>query len=253
MKKSRKDHIYEVLSDFSRGLHVRDIAKELAERNFERGISQDDLINKISGALSVDINKYKSKSRFRRVPNNKGGYKQGFYKIKREKKTIADVTIGEMGGAEDGAEGVSNLYTGKAGEFAVLSELLFHGFNASLMSVDQGIDIVASKNDQFFHIQVKTANLKKGNFTTSISRKQFNRYRDVRTFYVLVLRYSVHGKTRSNFIVLSSADIEKFIETGVIGKNDILGLSIRVDKNRLILNNKDSSIDFHLNRFSSIN
>lgn len=39
-----------------------------------------------------------------------------------------------------------------------MSELLFFGFNASAMTVDDGIDVVANKGDSYFHIQVKTAN-----------------------------------------------------------------------------------------------
>lgn len=49
------------------------------------------------------------------------------------------------------------IFYGKGGEFSVVSELLFRGYNASIMSVDEGIDITASKGDKFFFIQVKTS------------------------------------------------------------------------------------------------
>lgn len=32
----------------------------------------------------------------------------------------------------------------------MMSELPFHGYNANNMSVDQGVDIVATKNNVFF-------------------------------------------------------------------------------------------------------
>ena len=50
-------------------------------------------------------------------------------------------------------------FTGKAGEHLVCSELFFRGFNASIMSVDVGMDIVAVKENQLFGIQVKISNL----------------------------------------------------------------------------------------------
>ena len=52
---------------------------------------------------------------------------------------------------------VDTGYFGKAGEHAVSSELLFWGYNVSSMAVDQGVDLVASKNGKYFHLQVKTA------------------------------------------------------------------------------------------------
>lgn len=36
-------------------------------------------------------------------------------------------------------------YRGKGGEFAVMAELLYKGYNANPMTVDEGIDVVASK------------------------------------------------------------------------------------------------------------
>lgn len=39
----------------------------------------------------------------------------------------------------------STQYTGRVGEHRVVSELLFRGYNASIMSVDEGLDIVATR------------------------------------------------------------------------------------------------------------
>ena len=252
MKKTKKDLISEIFVDFNKGLHVRDIARELIERNLEKGISESDLISKISNILSVDIKKHKAKSRFRRVPNNKGGYKQGWYKLKKIKKSSRDISIkGMEGGIKTEIPKISTLYTGKAGEYAVLSELLFNGFNASLMSVDQGIDIVASKNEKFFHIQVKTANNRNGTFSASIAKKQFERFNTANTFYIFVLRYFLNADTISGFIVLGSFDIERFLDTGVLKKTDTLSFNITIDKGKIILNNKEN-ISFFFNRFSSL-
>jgi len=51
---------------------------------------------------------------------------------------------------------VRNMFTGKAGEHKVISELLFFGFNANLLSVDYGTDILAEKDGELYKVQVKT-------------------------------------------------------------------------------------------------
>lgn len=253
MKSTRKNLIYDVLRNFKTGLHVRDIATEIIKKGFEKDITEEQLMSKISNVLSNDIRKNKIKSNFRKIPNNKGGYKQGFYKIKRVKKPMIDIAIEKMGErkiSDIKLPDVSTLYTGKAGEYAVLSELLFYGFNASLMSVDEGIDIVASKNDKYFHIQVKTTNIKNGNFYASISKNQFEKFK-ASAFYILVLRYPLSAKIRSDFVVFRSSDIERFIETGIIKNANTLGLNIKIENKKIILNNRED-IKFYLNKFSFI-
>jgi len=252
MKKSKKDLIQEVLSNFSKGLHVRQIAKELKQRNLEETTSEAELMSKVSGILSVDIKRYKAKSRFRRIPNKKGGYKQGWYRLKRTSKPLVDIAIEKIAkGTKIEIPSIPALYTGKAGEYAVLSELLFNEFNASLMSVDQGIDIVASKDEKYFHIQVKTANNRNGTFFASINRHQFEKFNKATTFYIFVLRYFLNAKVRSDFVVLRSTDIERFLMTDVIKKGDTLNVSISIDKGKIILNGKED-ISFFFNQFSSI-
>ena len=68
-------------------------------------------------------------------------------------------------------------FIGKGGEHLVCSELLFRGFNASIMSVDIGVDISAIKDNKFFGIQVKTA--RKNNseiYNFHIRHKSFERF-----------------------------------------------------------------------------
>lgn len=50
-------------------------------------------------------------------------------------------------------------YIGAAGEMAVISELLFRGYNANRMIVDEGVDVVAVKDDLYYYVQVKTTSI----------------------------------------------------------------------------------------------
>jgi len=254
MEKTRKEKIEEVLSESKSGMHVKDVAQEFIRRGLEKEISENDLMAKIVNALSMDMRKYKLKSRFRRIPNKKGGYKQGWYRLKKFRKQPSEIEIQEIEKSSDiEIPNISPLYTGKAGEYAVLSELLFREYNASVMSVDQGIDIVASKNDKFYHIQVKTANYRNGVFHTAINRTQFDRFNSINTFYIFVLRYSQKTKKIvSDFIVMMALDIEKFIEKGIFNKSNLLNFNIKIGNKKIILNGKED-ISFFFNRFKYIN
>lgn len=254
MEKTRKEKIEEILLDSKNGLHVKDITQEFIRRGFEKDISEKDLMTKIVNSLSMDMRRYKLKSRFRRIPNKKGGYKQGWYRLKKFRKQPSEIEIQEIEkGSDIEIPNISPLYTGKAGEYAVLSELLFREFNASLMSVDQGIDIVASKNEKFYHIQVKTANYRNGVFHAAIGKGQFDRFNSINTFYIFVLRYSQKTKkVVSDFIVMRALDIEKFIEKGIFSKGNALNFNIKIGNKKIILNSKED-ISFHFNRFKYIN
>ncbi len=142
------EQIKEVMADQSGSLHVNDIAQLIVERYPNIQISLDELPHKISSVLSTNVKK-KSGASFSKVKNKQGGLKRGIYRLKKKpsmKPKLCDAPI------------VTTQYTGKAGEAAVISEMLFYGFNASAMTVDDGIDVVASKNNKYYHIQVKTAN-----------------------------------------------------------------------------------------------
>lgn len=218
MKSTKKDLIFDILSQNKKGMHVDDIAEELIRlENFE--VSKEILAKQVSSILSSDIRKKKTKSRFSIIKNKHGGHKRGWYKAKLGKKTAKEKTIINIQkGSKNEIPNISTLYTGKAGEHAVLSELLFNEFNASLMSVDEGIDIVASKEKKFFYIQVKTANNRRGSFYASILNSQFFRFINDNPFYIFVLRYFHNDKVRSGFIILRSSDLERFIETGIVKK-----------------------------------
>jgi len=251
MKKTRKDLIAEILLNHKRGLHVNDIADEMLKRRFEEDISKEKLAAKVSLTLSADVKK-KRGSQFNRVKHKNGRNKKGFYKLKSVPRTDKKKILLAIEKSIKMTPTASTLYTGKAGEYAVLTELLFHEFNASLMSVDQGIDIVASKNDNFSYIQVKTANYKNGHFFASINNKQFERHNNKDTFYIFVLRHLFQNKVVNSFLVFKSSDIERFKEIDVIKSGLTLNLTFIIGDEKIILNGKEN-VSFFFDRFQYIN
>lgn len=49
------------------------------------------------------------------------------------------------------------LFLGKAGEYRVVSELLLRGYNANMLPMDAGVDIMAEKDSMFYQFQVRTS------------------------------------------------------------------------------------------------
>ena len=147
----------------------------------------------------------------------------------------------------------SSTYVGKAGEYGVMSELLFWGYNPAIVSVDDGIDIIASKDNQYFHIQVKTANPRQGksSYSYQIRNKIFKTHDNAKTFYVFVARRVIGLRHISDYLIFPSSEIRRLIEIGVIKvSKDNISISIAVDGDdyRIGRNEKVTC----LNNFSSI-
>ena len=143
-------------------------------------------------------------------------------------------------------------FIGKGGEHLVCSELIFRGFNASIMSVDVGVDISAIKDNKFFGIQVKTA--RKNNseiYNFHIRHKSFERFNQGNIFYILVLRDGI----KNSFLILPASEIEKRIKQGsIFTVNNKTGyaLSIKFRNGKFYLGNKNHEMGYFLNNWDLI-
>jgi hypothetical protein len=181
----------------------------------------------------------------------------------KDKKTIKTINkIDESVGMfpdfnnPDTLFGTSKLYSGKAGEFAVVSELLFREYNASVMSVDEGIDITASKNDKFFFIQVKSTNFDTGKISISIKPNKFVNNSGSDIYYVIVFRYTYKGVNTNRYIVIQNKLMEHYIFSGEIAQNSNGGVTIKIKQKNghlyLHNGNKEAQIDHWLDNFDLI-
>lgn len=232
-----------VLSQAASPLHVNEIASRYIEINPQIGMSVEDLARKLSSALSSNV-RAKTGARFAKVSNNKGGFRLGIYRLKRAtaKQQPADP---EPELTDDTG------FIGKAGEFAVMSELLFRKFNVSMMTVDKGIDLVAAnESGKYFHIQVKTSSIKDGSASFSIKRKSFDANNTSQTIYVFVIR----GRDRNDYLIMPNTIIANCITMGVIKGSDTLSIRIAYDsKTRKYTMNGKQDVTIHINRFGQIN
>lgn len=226
-----------------KGMHVDDLAAAAVNANKNMGMEAEDFSRKLSGALSANLNTRKPS--FARIAGSGSAkHRRGWYRVKIDKTgTVASQVVPP--------ENTEKAFVGKAGEFAVMSELLFWGYNASVMTVDSGIDVVASKDNKYFHIQVKTSVEKDGDgrFQFSIKNSSFTAQHGSNMFYVFVLR---RGLT-NEYVIIPSSHLQILIAGGKISPGPMLSIQIQVDANRKkYALNGSSAVDLYVGNFGAI-
>lgn len=228
--------------------HLSEIAQQAyAMRAEPPGMPLDEFMVKLSGNLAASVKR--KGSPFAKVAGKKDStgkavsYRRGMYRLKQV-RTIhaAEIHTAPM---------VDTSYLGKAGELGVMSELLFWGFNASLMTVDEGIDIVASRAGHYYHLQVKTSRPRAdGKFYFSIRKAAFEDNHKGTTFYVLVMR----GERSSQYAVFPSHFLDSLRRVGGITDGErAISITIAPDaKGRSFTMNAKTNIDHFINGFGHI-
>ena len=174
-------------------------------------------------------------------------YKDGkYYRARRRGRNIE-----ELG---NNATADSN-YVGKAGECSVMAELLFNGYNVNNMMVDEGIDLVASKDNVFYYIQVKTRLVAEANrFHFSIRQGNYDRYVGTQMRYVLVARAMIANEIRNIFFVFANGDINRFRHEGILGDSDTnININIEYDtrtgKAYAYSGRNRTDVSYYMNKF----
>lgn len=241
------DQVIEALMQSKQSMHVDEIAKTIVARYPNIQLNVEDLSTKVASLLAADIKRKKGNSLFSKPKNKTGGFKRGIYRLKLGRRIVPKTfKVPEQ-------PKVTSQYTGKAGEFSVMSELLFFGFNASAMTVDDGIDIVASKDDAYFHIQVKTANTSAQNkYQFKVTKRAFSSKDASGTFYVLVMRVNENTRNICEHLVIPSSEIRRLVDKGVIRDGDAMSISVDRERgSRFVINNLED-VSWSLNRYDTI-
>ena len=147
-----------------------------------------------------------------------------------------------------------NLYLGKAGQFAIMSEFLSRGCNTSIPDVDVGDDIlvVEDKKGEFKRVQVKTAtaNVKEYGYSIkfNVPLKQLSRSISPEIHYVFMTR---HEDSWINMMIIQRKELYDFFKSGEIGNanGDNLTLYLTFKNNKIMC----KKVDFapFLNDFSA--
>lgn len=190
-----------ILVDAKEPLHYKEITKRALEESLieTSGATPERTMNT---QITGDMKRNKEKSAFIRVQPAVYSLNPDYAEEEQNGQEIEEKAV------EEEKEQKNTLYTGKAGEHLVVSELLFRGFNASIMSVDEGLDIVATKGEHLYNIQVKTANKNDYNtYVFDLRISSFERHNRNNTFYIFVLR-----EKNTRFVILPYLDIQKNVD-----------------------------------------
>jgi hypothetical protein len=179
------------------------------------------------------------------------------YALNKKKESIADPkkeeAIQVIEKAEDDKQKIESSFTGVAGEYLVCSELLFRGFNASMMSVDDGVDIVAVKDERLYAVQVKAANLSATDvYNFNVRKVSFERHDSSHTYYIFVLHES-NGK--NDFLILPYLEMQKKIHEKAIlevWQGKLYRVVIKFRDGHVYLGSMDHNTDYFLNNWDVI-
>lgn len=240
-----KQSAIEILKKAKKPLHY----SEITQLALESGILETEGATpeaSMNAQITVDIKNKGKGSDFIKIG-------PGTFSLNLDKKEIEETPkIIEAEKAEEEKIVIESGFTGKGGEHLVCSELLFRGFNASIMSVDVGMDIVAVKGNQLFGIQVKTANLNRfDTYVFDIRKVSFERHSNGNVFYIFVL----HGEKKNDFLILPFHEIERKVHEKAIlevGHGKRYRVNIKFRDNKVYLGNMDHEMGYFLNNWNLI-
>lgn len=185
-----RDALKAILSnkDNKDGMHIQSIIDALimSYPDVQGEMTREKLLNKVNAFLLKE-----SKDRrgdFAKV--KKGVYR---FVVRQRRRPLPRPDTSEIEATApaeiESSKRKDTNFFGKAGEYAVMSELLFREYNANNMAVDEGIDIVASKENNFYFIQVKTVSLKSNRKAqATIKQKNFDKFINQQIRYVIAVK-----------------------------------------------------------------
>jgi hypothetical protein len=239
--KGFKHAAFEVLKDAKTPMHYKDITRIAIEKRLIRtdGKSPD---HTMISQLSTEIKNKQERSNF--IKTAPGVFALNPHMIEEEVVKPIKKVILEKG------KKIGGGFTGKAGEHFVCSELLFRGYNASIMSVDVGMDIIATKSNKLFSLQVKTSNLHPTN-TYIFDMRKVSLERDYagNVFYVFVM---IHPDGKKSALVLPSNEIDKLIHDNAIKDLKTVErfrVTLKIRNEKIFIGTLDNPIDYYWNNW----
>jgi Holliday junction resolvase-like predicted endonuclease len=256
---SFKDAAYAVLIESRKPLHYVDITRIILERGLVETLGRTPE-RTLNTDISKDIKALGERSRFIRIAKGVYDTNPTFKNSKEQTRNPQGSSLLLTGDREEHQISVatdsnqnSNLYVGKAGEHAVASELLFRDYNISMMSVDEGIDIIASKKDKTYNIQVKTSHENQfKRYVSDIRISSFEKHNTSNTFYIFVLKSEEKG---ANFLIFPYYKIKELVETNVIKSvqsNTRYRVNMFRENSRILLANQNTDVTYFYNNWALI-
>ena len=168
-------------------------------------------------------------------------YSKGYYSKRRRKP------------APEGLPLQITEYTGRGGECAVMSELLFHNYNVNRMMIDDGVDLVAVKDNIYYYIQVKTVAMKDGKINAQINIENFDKFIGNQMRYIIVARCKDGDNAKNIFFTFTQQEISKGIYDRCVKRGErTVSIKIRFHDNTrepILYDERETSAKWNMNRF----
>lgn len=139
-----------------------------------------------------------------------------------------------------------NRFFGKAAELHVTAELIYHGFQATNIPIDVGMDILAIKNNKTYYFQVKHKDLSRYD-PVKLAKTSFEKSGGGMAYYIFVL---LSDKKR-DFLIIPYHIVNDWIRVGLAedkDKNYLLYIKKDGEHYRL----KDVILNKYLDRWEDI-
>lgn len=234
----------EVLKNAKQPLHY----KEITRLALELGLLETDGKTpeaSMNATLAMDIKLLGSKSIFKRTA-------PGLFTLNEKVKTPELMKETEVAENHNDRFEIESGFTGSAGEHLVCSELLFRGFNASIMSVDVGLDIVATKDGKMYGVQVKTSNLNiYQTYVFDVRKSSFEKHESSNVYYIFVL----HGEAKNEFLIVPYHEMVKLVSQKHIlsvGSGKRYRVNIKFRDGNVYLGKLDNNMNYFLNNWGLI-
>lgn len=139
-----------------------------------------------------------------------------------------------------------NRFFGKAAELHVTAELMYRGFQAANIPVDEGLDVLAVKSNKTFYFQVKHKDLNSSE-RIHITKSSFEKRGGGDVYYIFVL---LSDEVR-NFLIIPYHIINDWIRAGLAEEGE-KGYSFLIKKVDGEYKLKDVGLNKYLNRWEDI-
>lgn len=131
--------------------------------------------------------------------------------VKNDKKIIATNLVNE----DLGSFQHKNRFFGKAAELHVTAELIYHGFQATNIPIDVGLDILAFRDNKTFYFQVKHKDLS-SNAPIKLTKSTFDKSGGGDVYFIFVLLSDVQRE----FLIIPFHIVNDWIRDGLAKEKD---------------------------------
>ena len=242
-----KNSAIKILKEYKKPLHY----KEITEKALEKGLLETEGATpeaSMVAQISVEIKNEEENSRFIRTAPGTFALNPKFTPEEIHKGVEKDEEEEE----QQEEIKIESGFVGKGGEHLVCSELLFRGYNASIMSVDVGVDIVATKENSLYGIQVKTSNLNKyATYVFDVRKVSFQRHSFGNIFYIFVLKDS----DKTNYLILPFSEMKKKVHEKAIrevGHGKRYRVNIKIRDENVYVGTMEHEMNYYLNNWEVI-